>query len=582
MDDPRSATASNAPEYTVSEISGAVKRTLETTFGRIRVRGELTEVKRYPSGHIYLSLKDENAKIAGVVWRTAVPRLGLTPENGTEVIATGRISAYSERSSYQLIIERLEYAGVGALLARIEAIRQRLAAEGLFDAGRKRSLPHLPAVIGVVTSEKGAVIQDIRTTIERRFPRRILLWPVPVQGEGAAQCIADAIAGFDAMSPNAEPPRPDVLIVGRGGGSLEDLMPFNEEIVLRAAAACRIPLISAVGHETDTTLIDYVSDRRAPTPTAAAEMAIPPRADLVADLAQKNARLIGSLNRLAQTARLHLTKVERGIPDVPSLLSQARQRLDDRAERAMLALPALVSRRRTELVGIERRLPDPHRLTRAAREAVGDRAVRLRLATPGLVTARRSSLDSLSHRLAGAAQRAVSQCRGKADRILGRMSDAPLRAALREARAHLAGIGPRLEAASPLALLQRGYVLVTTPAGRPVTTASQVKPKDRLRLQFGDGKVEAVAEPATAEPIQRPMPEPSAAPETDAEATPTAAPTNPDPSRPGSSGPSADAENPNCPDHPGEDVADSKGTRHATRRGKASSDLADTQATLDL
>ncbi len=493
MDDPRPATASNAPEYTVSEISGAVKRTLETTFGRVRVRGELTEVKRYPSGHIYLSLKDENAKIAGVVWKTAVARLGLTPENGTEVIATGRISAYSERSSYQLIIERLEYAGVGALLARIEAIRLRLAAEGLFDAARKRPLPGLPTVIGVVTSEKGAVIQDIRTTIERRFPRRILLWPVPVQGDGAAQAIADAIAGFDAMRPGGDPPRPDVLIVGRGGGSLEDLMPFNEEIVLRAAAACRIPLISAVGHETDTTLIDFVSDRRAPTPTAAAEMAIPPRADLIADLAQKNSRLIGALNRLAQTARLHLVRIERGIPDLPSLLSQARQRLDDRSERALLALPALVGRRRADLIAIERRLPDPHRLTAPSRDAIADRAMRLRLAAPGLVTARRSHLDSVSHRLTGAAQRAVSLCRGKADRILTRMSDTPLRASLREARAHLSGLAPRLEAASPLALLQRGYVLVTTPEGQPVTAAKQVKPQDRLRLQFGDGPVDAVA-----------------------------------------------------------------------------------------
>ncbi|HVY16308.1 MAG TPA: exodeoxyribonuclease VII large subunit [Rhodopila sp.] len=494
MDDPRPSLVSNMPEYTVSEISGAVKRTLETTFGRIRVRGELTEVKRYPSGHIYLSLKDENAKIAGVVWKTAVPRLGLTPENGTEVIATGRISAYGERSSYQLIIERLEYAGVGALLARIEAIRQRLAAEGLFDADRKQPLPGLPAVIGVVTSERGAVIQDIRTTIERRFPRRILLWPVPVQGEGAAQAIAEAIAGFDAMRPGGDPPRPDVLIVGRGGGSLEDLMPFNEEIVVRAAAACRIPLISAVGHETDTTLIDFVSDRRAPTPTAAAEMAIPPRLDLVADLTQKNSRLLGALNRMTQTARLHLTRVERGIPDLPSLLNQARQRLDDRSERAAMALPALVARCRTTLVAVERRLPDPRHLTAPARTALGDQVVRLRLAAPGLVTARRTGLDSASHRLIAAAERALAACRGKADRILPRMSDAPLRALLREARAHLAGLTPRLEAASPLALLQRGYVLVTNPEGQPVTAAKQVKANDRLRLHFGDGEVDTVAQ----------------------------------------------------------------------------------------
>src|SRR6195952_1378741 len=300
MDDPPPLPVSNMPEYTVSEISGAVKRTLETTFGRVRVRGELTEVKRYPSGHIYLSLKDENSKISGIVWKTTVSRLGMVPENGTEVVATGRISAFGERSSYQLIIERMEYAGVGALLARIELIRQRLAAEGLFDAGRKRPLPGLPRVIGVVTSERGAVIQDIKITIARRFPRTILVWPVPVQGEGAAERIAAAIAGVDAMPSGGTVARPGVLIVARGGGSLEDLMAFNDEVVIRAVAACRIPLISAVGHETDTTLIDFVSDRRAPTPTAAAEMAIAARSDLVADLLHKGSRLVSALNRRAQ------------------------------------------------------------------------------------------------------------------------------------------------------------------------------------------------------------------------------------------------------------------------------------------
>jgi exodeoxyribonuclease VII large subunit len=497
MDDPRPATVSNMPEYTVSEISGAVKRTLETTFGRVRVRGELTEVKRYPSGHIYLSLKDEGAKISGIVWKNAVARLGLVPENGTEVIATGRISAFGERSSYQMIIERMEYAGVGALLARIEMIRQRLAAEGIFDADRKRSLPGLPKVIGVVTSERGAVIQDIKITISRRFPRTILVWPVPVQGEGAAERIAAAIAGFDAMPAGGDPPRPDVLIIARGGGSLEDLMAFNEEIVVRAAAACRIPLISAVGHETDTTLIDFVSDRRAPTPTAAAEMAIPARADLVADLAQKASRLIGALNRLAQESRLRLSRVERGIPDLPALVGSARQRLDDRAERALLALPSLVARRRVVLTSVERRLPDPHTLTGPAREAIRDRGLRLRLSAPGLVATRRSGLDMASQRLAGAVHRALTTLRGKADRVIGRVSESPLRASLREARAHLSGLGPRLEAASPLALLQRGYVLVTNPAGQPVTSAAAVKPGGRLRLHFGDGEVDAVAQGGT-------------------------------------------------------------------------------------
>jgi exodeoxyribonuclease VII large subunit len=498
MDDPRPAPVSNMPEYTVSEISGAVKRTLETTFGRVRVRGELTEVKRYPSGHIYLSLKDESSKISGIVWRNSVPRLGMVPENGTEVIATGRISAFGERSSYQLIIERMEYAGVGALLARIEMIRQRLAAEGLFDASRKRALPGLPKVIGVVTSERGAVIQDIKITIARRFPRTILVWPVPVQGEGAAERIAAAIAGFDAMPPDGDIPRPDVLIIARGGGSLEDLMAFNEEIVIRAAAACRIPLISAVGHETDTTLIDFVSDRRAPTPTAAAEMAIPARSDLVADLAQKGSRLIGALNRFAQESRLRLSRVERGIPDLPALLGAARQRLDDRAERALLALPSLVARRRMVLTSIERRLPDPRSLTATARETIRDRGLRLRLSAPGLVAARRSGLDMASHRLTGAIHRALTVLRGRADRVIGRVSEAPLRSSLREARAHLAGLGPRLQAASPMALLQRGYVLVTNPAGAPVTSAASVRPGGRLRLHFGDGEVDAVAQGGSA------------------------------------------------------------------------------------
>src|SRR5580698_7845740 len=354
MNDPvLAARVGNLPEFTVSEISGAIKRTLEGEFGRVRVRGEITELKKYPSGHIYFSLKDEGAKLSGIVWRTSVARLGLTPENGVEVIATGRISAYGERSSYQMIVERMEYAGAGALLARIEALRVRLAAEGLFDASRKLPLPVLPRVIGVVTSERGAVIQDIRTTILRRFPRHLLVWPVAVQGEGAAQQIADAIAGFDAMPEGGPVPRPDVLIVARGGGSLEDLMAFNEEIVLRAAAACRIPLISAVGHETDTTLIDFVSDRRAPTPTAAAEMAVPARADMVADLEHKAARLIGGLNRLAQTCRLRLSRAERGLPDVPTLLGGARQRMDDRAERLVMALPNLLARRRTALDAVE-------------------------------------------------------------------------------------------------------------------------------------------------------------------------------------------------------------------------------------
>jgi exodeoxyribonuclease VII large subunit len=503
MDDLRAPAVSNVPEYTVSEISGAVKRTLEGNFGRVRVRGEITELKRYPSGHIYFSLKDEGAKLAGVVWKTAVRGLGMVPENGVEVIATGRISAYGERSSYQLIVERMEYAGAGALLARIEMLRVRLAAEGLFDAGRKRALPVLPSVIGVVSSERGAVIQDILTTLARRFPRTLLLWPVPVQGEGAAERIAAAIAGFDALPADAgtdkspaggHVPRPDVLIVARGGGSLEDLMAFNEEIVIRAAAACRIPLISAVGHETDTTLIDFVSDRRAPTPTAAAELAVPARADMVADLEHKAARLIGGLNRVAQDRRLRLSRAERGLPDLPALLGTARQRLDDRAERLVLALPNLVDKRRTALVAVERRLPDLPAMILAWRERVQERGVRLILALPNLVATRRSTLDLCGHKLIACLRQTVSGIHNRANRTLGRLSDAPLRAGLREARARLEGTGARLESVSPLAVLQRGYALVSDSAGHPLTSAASVKPGARLNLRFADGEVGATAD----------------------------------------------------------------------------------------
>ena len=485
--------ATNVPEYSVSEISGAVKRTLEGNFGRVRVRGEITELKRYPSGHIYLSLKDEGGKIAGVVWKFAVPRLGLEPENGIEVIATGKISAYGDRSTYQLIIDRMEFAGAGALLAKIEMLRLRLAAEGLFDAERKQALPLLPNVIGVVSSERGAVIQDIRTTIARRFPRHILLWPVPVQGEGAAQRIAEAIAGFDALPAGGTIPRPDVLIVARGGGSLEDLMAFNEEIVLRAVAACRIPLISAVGHETDTTLIDFVSDRRAPTPTAAAEMAVPSRIELAADLAQKGARLAGALNRLGQERRLRLQRAERGLPDLPSLLGTARQRLDDRGARMALALPNMLASRRAAFDRASRALPDLPGLIAAARQRLGELEMRLRLALPNRVAGLHGSLALASERLRSALRHATASRAAVAARVLPRLTDAPLRARLREARARLDGLAGRLDSVSYERVLARGYALVSDASGHPVTAAKAVKPGAALRLRFADGEVRATA-----------------------------------------------------------------------------------------
>jgi len=493
MDDLR-LPVTNVPEYTVSEISGAVRRALEGSFGRVRVRGEVTELKRYPSGHIYFSLKDDESKLAAVAWKSVVPRLGLVPENGIEVIATGRVTAYAERSAYQLIVERVEYAGAGALLARIEMLRQRLAAEGLFDAGRKQPIPRLPAVIGVITSERGAVLHDIRTTLERRFPRPLLLWPVPVQGEGAAMRIAAAIARFDALERGGVIPRPDVLIVARGGGSLEDLMAFNEEVVVRAVAACRIPVISAVGHETDTTLIDFAADRRAATPTGAAELAVPARVDLLADLQQKAARLVGALNRLGTEQRLRLGRAERGLPDLPAVLGTARQRLDDRAARLVLALPNLLAVRRTALERAERRLPDLPTIIFGARQRVADGAARLALALPNLINRRQAGLALCGQKLLGGLRHAVAAIHTRAGRSLGRLTDAPLRAVQRELAARLAGGGARLESVSPLAVLRRGYALVTDRAGHPLTTAASVEPGATLRLRFADGEVRATAE----------------------------------------------------------------------------------------
>src|ERR1700710_2311857 len=316
----------NAPEFTVSELSSALKRTVEDAYGHVRVRGEISGFRgAHSSGHCYFALKDESAKIEAVIWKFAHGRMRFKPQEGLEVIATGKLTTYPGSSKYQIVIDALEPAGIGALMALMEERKKKLAAEGLFDEARKQLLPWLPEVIGVVTSPTGAVIRDILHRLSDRFPRRVLVWPVAVQGEGAAMQVAAAIEGFNRIQPGGRTPRPDLLIVARGGGSLEDLMAFNEEVVVRAAAACRIPLISAVGHETDTTLIDFVSDRRAPTPTAAAEMAIPARADLLADLAHKAARLAGGLAHVTRDRRLRLLRAERLLPDLPSLLGTARQ-----------------------------------------------------------------------------------------------------------------------------------------------------------------------------------------------------------------------------------------------------------------
>src|SRR6202023_3394660 len=288
----------NAPEFTVSELSSALKRTVEDAYGHVRVRGEISGFRGpHSSGHCYFALKDESAKIEAVIWKGVHGRMRFKPQEGLEVIATGKLTTFPGSSKYQIVIEAIEPAGIGALMALMEERKKKLAAEGLFDEARKQLLPWLPEVIGVVTSPTGAVIRDILHRLQDRFPRRVLVWPVRVQGEGSAEQIAAAIRGFNALPEGGRIPRPDVLILARGGGSLEDLWSFNEEIVVRAAAQGSIPLISAVGHETDWTLIDHVAARRAPTPTGAAEMAVPVRADLVAMVADLGARLTANAVR---------------------------------------------------------------------------------------------------------------------------------------------------------------------------------------------------------------------------------------------------------------------------------------------
>lgn len=339
----------NAPEYSVSEISGVVKRMIEGEFSHVRIRGEVGRVSRPASGHLYLDLKDDRAVLASVIWKGVAGRLRVQPEEGMEVVATGRLTTFPGQSRYQMIIEDIAPAGVGALMAMLEKRKAALTAEGLFAPEYKQALPYLPEVIGVITSPSGAVIKDILHRLRDRFPRKVLLWPVVVQGDKCAPEVAAAIRGFNALTPGGKLPRPDVIIVARGGGSIEDLWGFNEEIVVRAVFEGTIPLISAVGHETDTTLIDYVSDKRAPTPTAAAEMAVPVRADLSAHVAGLEERRRRALARGLEQRRQRLRDLSRALPRAENLLSERVQRLDSLAMRLPLALTSLIHRKRVQM-----------------------------------------------------------------------------------------------------------------------------------------------------------------------------------------------------------------------------------------
>ena len=476
------ADGSNRPILSVGELSQALKRVVEGEFAWVSVRGEVSGFKRAASGHLYFALKDADAVLDAVCWRGVAGRLGIAPEDGLEVVATGKISTYPGRSRYQIVVERLELSGAGALLALLEARKKALAAEGLFDEARKRDLPYLPETVGVVTSPTGAVIRDILHRIEDRFPRRVLVWPVKVQGAGAAEEIAAAIEGFNRLDAGAAVPRPDVLIVARGGGSLEDLWAFNEEVVVRAAAASDIPLISAVGHETDVTLIDLAADRRAPTPTAAAEMAVPVRADLLERTQTLEHRLGASLRRSIAERRARIDGLARGLPAARDRLATAGQRLDDWSER--LARGAR-GRLAAERQAVDRLRPlRPRQLLALKRQQLVHASQNLsaeRLAAR-LGQARRTT-DVLSERLGRAARAAVS---GRAGRV--------------ETAARL------LEGYSYRGVLARGYAVVRDERERPLTRAAEVKSGAALSLEFHDGR--AAARAAGKPKPRKPAPEP--------------------------------------------------------------------------
>ncbi|HEX3664869.1 MAG TPA: exodeoxyribonuclease VII large subunit [Rhizomicrobium sp.] len=457
------AKGANLPEYSVSEIAAALKRTVESAFPFVRVRGEISGLKFHYSGHVYFDLKDDKAVLNAVVWRGTAQGLRVRPEQGLEVICTGRISTYPGSSRYQLIVESIELAGLGALMAMLEARKKKLAAEGLFAEERKQLLPFLPSVIGVITSPTGAVIRDIMHRLDARFPRHVLLWPVAVQGERAAAEIAAAIRGFNAFSPDSDLPRPDLLIVARGGGSIEDLMAFNEEIVVRAAAESNIPLISAVGHETDTTLIDYAADRRAPTPTAAAEMAVPVRTELLAQSLDFERRLLRCFSYGLEQRSKHVQALARTLPRADQIFATARQRFDHASDRLGH--------------GLKRNLQEHGR-------ALVETGTLLR---PRCVTSR---IEAGTERVKSSAHR-LERCHA---------------ARLRNWRDRLQSSARLLESVSHHSVLERGFALVRGADGILRRRAADVKAGEALTLVFADSTVEAKAEGSAARAARKSKP----------------------------------------------------------------------------
>lgn len=483
-------TPGNAPEFTVSEISGAVKRTIEGGFSHIRVRGEVGRLSLPRSGHVYLDLKDDRSVLSAVIWKGTAARLAHPPEEGMEVIVTGRLTTFPGQSKYQMVIEDLRPAGAGALMAMLEKRRAMLAAEGLFDADRKKPLPFLPQVIGVVTSPSGAVIRDILHRLRDRFPRHVLIWPVAVQGANCAPEVARAIRGFNAIAPGGAIPRPDLIIVARGGGSLEDLWGFNEEIVVRAAAESAIPLISAVGHETDTTLIDHASDHRAPTPTAAAERAVPVRMDLLGWLSQQDGILTRAITGGLGARRQRLSDLARALPRPESLLDQARQRLDLAAAGLAPALRHRGSLARARLDRAAATLgPARERAVAKKRLHLGQTAARLSPAILSKQTRQaRRDLAQLVGRLDPARdQRRLSDARLRLDSLAARL-DRATDQTLAIRREQLGALDRLHRTLGYTETLKRGYAVVHADKS-VITTEAAARGHSALEIEFADGKL---------------------------------------------------------------------------------------------
>ncbi len=462
--------ASNLYEYSVGELSQAIQKTVEGAFGRVRLRGEVSGFMRARSGHLYMDIKDNQAVLNAVCWKSQASRLSVQPVDGLEVIATGRITTYGPRSRYQIIIESIEVAGEGALLKMIEDRRRRLEREGLFAADRKQPLPYLPTVIGVVTSPTGAVFHDILHRLKDRFPREVILWPVAVQGDAAAAAIAAAIRGFDALPPGGVTPRPNVLIVGRGGGSVEDLMAFNEEDVVRAVSDCTIPIISAIGHETDVSLTDHAADERAPTPTAAAERVVPVRAELQARVLELGKRLVEDGYRLVESRRVRLELAAGKLTHPSRQLEFMVQRLDDLWDRVVAAARTRIEKVAATLAGAGARLRTPAQVVDMARSRFGN------------------LWESIGRGINSRKERARHQIESAGD--VERMKRAMERRIV-AATAKVASLGEILEAKNPAAIRDRGFVLVRKVSGVIAKSTKDVTTGEHVFLGFHDGDLAA-------------------------------------------------------------------------------------------